>query len=322
MQIRSIATLALLFGTVAVTGVSLLPVQAQDKAAPPTVMAKIVVTAEGEKDQKPPEVKREDVVVKVGKERMQVKHWEAAKGQYADLALFILIDDVLDPSTGGLWGDVKEFIQAQPATTFIGVGYMRNGAVSIAQDLTSDHDKAVKALRLPAGNPGTYGNPYLCLMDLIKRWPKHGGRREVLMITDGIDRMRQRSSAMDVMTPSVDVRSASNAAQREGILVYSFYARGVGHLYRGNSWAASGGQNGLAQLADETGAESYFLGYNDPVSFKPYFTDLQNLLDNQYWLALDMKPGTKVALKSINISTEVSGVELVSADSISVPAAK
>jgi hypothetical protein len=81
------------------------------------------------RDQKLPP---EDVVVQVGKERMQVKHWEAARGQYADLALFILIDDVLDPSTGGLFGDVKEFIQSQPPTTLVGVGYMRNGTVSVS----------------------------------------------------------------------------------------------------------------------------------------------------------------------------------------------
>jgi hypothetical protein len=34
--------------------------------------------------------------------------------------LFILIDDVLDPSTGGLFGDIREFIKAQPPTALIG----------------------------------------------------------------------------------------------------------------------------------------------------------------------------------------------------------
>jgi hypothetical protein len=199
---------------------------------------------------------------------------------------------------------------------------MRNGTVSVSQDPTNDHDKAVKALRLPSGNAGTYGNPYLSLTDLIKRWPDHGGRKEVLMITDGIDRLRQRSSQMDYLSPSVDVNSASTAAQRAGILVHSFYARGVGHLNRTNTWAASGGQSGLAKLAEETGGDAYFLGFNDPVSFKPYLEDLQRDLDNQYWLALDVKPGSKPALKRIDISTEVSGAEIVSADNIFIPAAK
>jgi hypothetical protein len=266
-------------------------------------MAKILVTVDGVKDNQPPELKPEDVIVKVGKERMQVKHWEAAKGKYADLALFILIDDVLDPSTGGLFGDVKDFIKAQPATTLVGIAYMRNGTISVAQNLTNDHDAAVKALRLPVGNMGTYGNPYLSLTSLIKSWPDHGGRKEVLMITDGIDRMRPQSSRLDWMSPSTDVNTASSAAQRAGILVHSFYARGVGHMTRTNSAAASGGQNGLAKLAEETGADAYFMGYSDPVSFKPYLEDLQKELDNQYWLAFDVKPGSKPALKPVNIST-------------------
>jgi hypothetical protein len=85
---------------------------------------------------------------------------------------------------------------------------------------------------------------------------------------------------------------------------------------RTNTWAASGGQSGLAKLADETGAESYFLGYSDPVSFKPYLEDLQRILDNQYWLAFDIKAGSKPALKRMNASTEVSGAEIVSADNV------
>lgn len=298
------------------------PAPAQDKPTTQMVMAKLLVTVEGVKDKQPPELKPDDVVVKVGKERMQIKHWEAAKGKYADLALFILIDDVLDPSTGGLFGDVKEFIKAQPATTLVGIAYMRSGTISVAQDLTNDHEAAVKALRLPTGNTGAYGNPYLSLTSLIKKWPDHGGRKEVLMITDGIDRLRQKSSRMDYMAPSTDVDTASSAAQRAGVLVHSFYARGVGHMTRTNSAAASGGQSGLAKLADETGADSYFLGYGDPVSFKPYLEDLQKALENQYWLAFDVKPGSKTALKRVKVSTEVSGAEIVTADNVFIPAAK
>jgi hypothetical protein len=142
------------------------------------------------------------------------------------------------------------------------------------------------------------------------------------MITHGIDRMRRKTSRMDVMGPSTDVDSASSAAQRAGILVHSFYATGVGHLTRTNSWAASGGQNGLAKLAEETGADSYFLGYSTPVSFKPYLEELQRVLDNQYWLAFDIKPGSKPALKWVDVSTEVPGAEIVSANNVFVPAAK
>jgi hypothetical protein len=322
MSVRLLSGFVLAVAALVVTCLASVSAPAADQPSTQLVMAKLLVTVEGVKDKEPPELQPEDVLVKVGKERVKVKHWEAAKGKYADLALFILVDDALDSSAGGLFGDVKDFIQAQPQTTLVGIAYMRSGTAAIAQDLTNDHDKAVKALRLPTGNPGTYGNPYLCLADLIKRWPNHGGRREILMITDGIDRMRHQSSRMDYMAPSTDVDTASQAAQRAGILVHSFYARGGGHMTRTNTWAANGGQSGLAKLADETGADAYFLGYSDPVSFKPYLEDLQKVLNNQYWVAFDVKPGSKPALKRVDVSTEVSGAEIVSADNVFIPAAK
>jgi len=305
----------------AIAGLGSSRVVSQEKPASAVVMAKLLVTAEVDKDKKAPEIKLSDVAVKVGKERVPVKHWEAATGQYGGLALFILIDDVLDPSTGGLFGDIRDFIKAQPATTLIGVGYMRNAGVTVAQDLTNDHEAAAKAVRLPTGSSGS-ANPYLSLNSLIKKWPDHGGRKEVLMITDGIDRLRPRSSRMDLMAPSSDVSTASTAAQKAGVLVYSFYATSVGHMVRTNSAAASGGQSGLAKLSEETGGDSYFMGYSNPVSFKPYLEDLQKCLDNQYWLAIDIMPGSKPSLKRVDVSTEVPGVELITADSIFVPAAK
>src|SRR6266851_7871527 len=89
---------------------------------------------------------------------------------------------------------------------------MNNNTLSIAQDLTNDHDKASKALRIPLGNPGANGSPYLSLMDLIKRWPDHGGRKEVLVISDGIDRFRRQRSRIEAMSPSTDADLAGNAA--------------------------------------------------------------------------------------------------------------
>jgi len=229
-----------------------------------------------------------------------------------------VVDDACDSSLGGLLDDVRAFIQTQPATTLIGVAYMNNNTVSIAQDLTNDHDKAYKALRIPLGNPGTHGSPYLSLMDLVKRWPEHGGRKEVLVISDGIDRFRRQRSRMEAMSPSADADSASNAAQRAGVLVHSIYALGAGHLGR-NTWVLNGGQNGLARIADETGGESFFLGYQNPPSFKPYLDQLQVMLTNQYWLAFEVKRGKKAGLQAVKTDTEVSGAEIVSANSVFVP---
>jgi hypothetical protein len=297
------------------------PTWAKDPPETSPVTVKMLVTAQGAQGKKLPDLAPEDIIVKQGNEHFKVTQWTPATGENGSLGLFILIDEASDPSLGGFLDDVRSFIQAQPVTTLVGVGYMSNATVRIAKDLTNDHDKASNALRLPLGNPGAYGSPYLSLTDLIDRWPDHGGRKEVLMITDGVDRFRGQYSRLSALSPSPDLDSASSVCQRAGILVHSIYARGTGHRSR-NIWILTGGQNGLAQLADETGGEAFFLGYQNPVSFKPYLDQLQTILGNQYWLEFEMKPGKKAELRSVDIDAEISGVDISSANGVFVPAAQ
>jgi hypothetical protein len=64
------------------------------------------------------------------------------------------LDDGADSSLGLLLDELKAFINAQPSTTSVGVGYMHNATVRIAQNLTTDHAAAANALRLPMGQQG------------------------------------------------------------------------------------------------------------------------------------------------------------------------
>ena len=154
--------------------------------------------------------------------------------------------------------DLKTFINAQPSTTAIGVGYMRNATVQIAQNFTTDHAAAAKALRLPLASVGAYGSPYLSVIDLMKRWPASQNRREVLMVTDGIDRAR-RSIPWRGLYINPDVDSASDVAMRTGTIIHTIYAPGAGRRGR-NYWEATNGQSGIAKLSDVTGGESFFSG--------------------------------------------------------------
>src|SRR6185437_9085788 len=104
--------------------------------------------------------------------------------------LFVLIDDTLDTSIGNHLQELKDFLKAQPGTTQIGVGYMSNATFQLAQNFTGDHNAAINAIRLPRGGLSTMDSPYLSLISLVKSWPKQNVRREVLMVTDGIDRLR------------------------------------------------------------------------------------------------------------------------------------
>ena len=162
----------------------------QQTATTTTVPVRIAVTANVASDKRMPQINPEDVVVKQGKQRLQVTEWVPAQGERAGLDLFILIDDASSSRLGSNLDELRTFINAQPPTTSVGVGYMRNAGVQIAQNLTHDHAAAAKALRLPFGSTGAYGSPYLSVIDLMTRWPESQNRHEVVMVTDGIDRAR------------------------------------------------------------------------------------------------------------------------------------
>ena len=112
-----------------------------------------------------------------------------------------------------------------------------------------------------------------------------------------------------------DVDSASTVAQRSGTIVHTLFTRGVGRL-GSNFWEISNGQNGMAKLSDETGGESFALGTQSPVSFKPYLDSLQGTLDNQYILEFQAIPGDKSQPRYVQLTTEIAGVEFNSADSV------
>jgi hypothetical protein len=293
------------------------PLLAQQRRAAVPVRMTVTVRLL-DKDKRMPDVSREDVIVRQDNHRLKVTGWRSARGGQAGLDLFILLDDTSDPSLGSQLDDLHAFINAQPQTTSVGVGYMRNATVQIVQNFTAEHSQAAKALRLPVASSGAYGSPYLSVIDLMKRWPGHSNRREVIMVTDGIDRARggPRYRGLSFITPDVD--SASRVAQRTGTIIHTIFTRGVGRL-GSNFWEITNGQNGIAKLSDETGGWSFYLGTQNSVSFQPYLDDLQSILDNQFLLDFQALPGKKAGLQHVRLTTEVAGVELDSADSVWVP---
>jgi hypothetical protein len=296
------------------------PAHAGDKTDPAGRPVQMTVTLRvlGE-NKRMPEVTREDIVVKQGKERLHVTGWRPVAANHGGIDLFLLIDDAASPSVGSQFGDLRQFILSQPPNTAVGVGYMRNGSVQVVQDFTTDHSLAARVLRLPFASSGAYGSPYLSVIDLMKRWPQGANRREVVMISDGIDRFRggPRHRGLGPISPDVD--AASRVAQRTGTTIHSIFTRGVGRLGN-NYWEITNGQNAMAKLSNETGGQSYSLGPQNAVSFRPYLEDIQTSLDNKYVLEFRAMPGKKSGLQYVRLTTEVAGVELNAADSVWVKA--
>jgi hypothetical protein len=246
-----------------------------------------------------------------------------------------MIDDTLDPGVGNSLQELKDFVAAQPATTLIAVAYMSNAGIQLTQNFTADKDQVVKAIRLPRGSTSSMDSPYLSLIALTKGWTPQKVRRVVLMVSDGIDRLRGerpdvvqmgrggRSITAPVYhsmpTISTDAEIASEAAQRSNVVFYALYAAGVGRLAR-SGWDLQVGLSGLTKIADETGGEVFSLGTSQLVSFAPYLDRLQKQLNNQYYLVFDAEGGKKAGFQRVKIKTTAANSEILAPDNVWVPA--
>lgn len=321
--------------------------RAQGAAVPVHV---VITDAALEGNAAPPRLDMSAVKVKQGKNYLKVTQLVPARGDAATLQLFILIDDTLDTSIGNHLQELKEFVKAQPSSTLVGVGYMANAGVNVVQNFTQDHNAAINAIRLPRGSTSTMDSPYLSLISLVKGWPPQKVRREVLMVTDGIDRLRGESPQISQMGPnsrmgansrmgpsygpsygpgvyhsmpqiSQDATTASEISQRYNVIVYSIYGVGVGRMGR-SSWDAQLGISGLDKIAQETGGECFSLSTTQLVSFKPYLDRLANQLANQYFLAFDAVPKNKGSLQRVKLETEIPNSELLAPDNVWVETPK
>jgi len=280
------------------------------------VPVQMIVSVEAKHGEAVPPINRHDIIVHQGKSVRPVTGWVPATGNSAGLALAILIDDSASADIGTQLNDIRHFIQEQAPTTLVAVGYMENGTVAITQNFTLDHGAAAQTVRLTQGYFGAEASPYLSLSDLIKRLPANPAvpRREVLMITSGLDTVYQGTF------PNPYVDAAVEHSQCAGIVVYSLYTPSAGHF--GHSpWLTNWGQNYLAELSEQTGGESYYnLGPQAPVAFAPYLNQLSRQLANQFLLTFLAEPQKKAGREPVKITSEIHSIDFVHADRVCVRA--
>jgi hypothetical protein len=286
---------------------------ARAQSAPSNVSVNTVVTALGPDYTAPPAITKDDVSVYSGKTKLNVTGWEPAKGDHGNLQLAILIDDAIAPSAIGLqFNDLKNFIREQPSDTEVGIFYAQFGTVNAAAKFSSDHDAVAKKLRLPLGRrAGASPSIYLSLSDLAKKWPGNAPRREVLLLTSGLDRLEP-----GVQDPYFD--QAVSDVQRSGVHVDSIY---VGPLRLGLSFFGMIAQGNLGQITTDSGGDGFFQGVSTPVSFKPFLNQLNTILRNQYLVTFQAPASSKKKgdLRSISIRTEQSKVRLLYPRRVLVP---
>jgi hypothetical protein len=274
--------------------------------------ATFTVTAVGKKDADVANIPKDNVQLFQGKDRKQIGDWKKDDSLY----LAILIDDSLDSRIGGELGNLREFIMAQPPSTSIMVGYISDNGTRVLQDFTPNHELAAKALRIPIGLGSIGDSPYLGTIDLLKRWPKTGPRRSVILITSGIDFFR--GTGFGPFYPDLD--PLISRAERQNTNIWTIYYPSASH--RGRSfYLGNNAQNNLDKLSQDTGAESYFLGTQSPVSIKPYLDEIGVHLSNQYLLTFAGNGGAKGKYQAMKVKTGLKDVEFLTPASVWVPPA-
>jgi hypothetical protein len=305
-------TLAFLF----LAFVTLLAAQTAAAGAAPqagiqNVPVTTVVTVLGPNYATPPALGKSDVIVRTGNRREDVVAWDAAQGEKSTLEFAIVIDDLAN--INNQLDDIRKFISAQSKGTSVGLFYASNGITQAIAPFSTDHDAVAKKVRITTGFPGASTSIYLSLMDVMSKWHAGNARREILVIADGIDRFRGDPDSPDVML-------TIEKAQKAGIMIHTLYARGGGREGR-NLFRVNYGQSNLAQMADETGGESFFQGLDTPIAFTPFLEQLDMVLHNQYFLTFTTPRSMKKKgeLRSFRVSTEQHNVEIAHAREIWVP---
>jgi len=272
-----------------------------DQGGPQGPSAVITVDPKGSGELAQP-VPQAAVRAKVAGKDAPVAEWHhyGAQAAQPNLQLVLLIDDGARSSLGLHMKEIQRFLTEQPPTTEVALAYMRNGTAVLTTPFTTNHEQVAQTLRIPLSSPGTNGSPYFALSDLLKRWPAHdpNERREVVMITDGID--RYNGLRYDPSNPYIS--GTIRDVIRNRVVVYSVYYHDAGFADRTFAGVDSG-QNYLTQLCQAAGGEFFYQGTGNPVDFTPFLDQINRKLANQYELTVTPPAGAK---NIVNLKVQVS----------------
>jgi len=265
-----------------------------------TIPISIYTKKELREDQTSEIIQADRLTVKENKEDQTILSIRSVSN--TPLALAVLIQDDLTGNINLQLRDIAKFITGMPKGTRVMVAYIRGGTLQIRQKFTDDLEKAAKSIRIVSGAGAGSNGPYAGVADALKRFDSlPAGRRAVLLVSDGVDTSNGVSAASSFQ--SVDFDRAVTRAQKMSVAIYSFFTP-TSLSDSGSTQLTLGGQGALNKLSEETGGRAFFQGSLAPISFDPFFRDLNILLGRQFaltYLSTNMKKGYyKVEVASTN----------------------
>jgi hypothetical protein len=257
--------------------------------------ARIVVTVADHMNHKPQALKREDIS---GVGSMRIENVSPLRGEGE---LYILIDEAADYDFGAKLDDIRHFVESQPASTAVGVAYIKDGELKIAQPPTRVRETASRALHAPGGSRAA--SPYCALSSLVAGWPGDARQRAVVMITSGMD-----STAVGAICVNAEMAIAD--AQRAGVAVYAIYHPAAN--YDQQAWrAVDSGVVDLSHVCYETGGEAYFIGHGPMETIASFLDDVAEHLTNQYVVTVSFDYAREAGFQQVYLNGAVPGMELM-----------
>lgn len=273
------------------------------------VPARVVISAGHFYSAQPPVLTPEDVDVTEGVDSLPVLSVTPLHGP---VEIFILVDNCSSCEPGTKFEELRKFINSQPPATSIGVAYIRDGKLEIAQSPSSDRKQAIKTLNVPTGSQPS--NPFFALADLITQWKPDSSRHIVVMISNGLD------PKADGISQNGPAEASIEAAERSGVAVFAMYHPSAD--YAAADWEKLyAGQVQLSHVATESGGEAYFLGFGPMPSLAPFLNDVADHLANQYQVEFLAKPGAAGTLDEVVVKSRNRDVDIMAPARVWIPAA-
>jgi hypothetical protein len=261
-----------------------------------------------------PSVSPQNLNLKVNGKEAQVTNLVPLQGANGGLELVVLLDSGSRNSLGNQMDEIAKFIKSLPPNAKSTIGYMENGRAILAGPLSADHDAVLRGLHITSGISGANGSPYFSLSDLANHWPSGdtAARREVVMVTDGVDEYNRRFDPDDPY-----VQAAMRDSVKAGLVVYTIYWTGRGRA-DSTEYANNTGQSLMFIVAEATGGKSFWEGMGNPVSFAPYFDELSRRFKNQYELVFTMPFNGKPQVEPMKLKFSAPGADVAAPQQVFV----
>jgi len=223
------------------------------------------------------------------------------------LSLAILIQDDLTSDFNLHIRDLAKFVEQLPRGTRVMVAYMGAGSLNVRQKFTDDLAKASKSFRIVFGSASAAPrSPFESVSDALDRFDAlPGGRRAILMVSNGLDLSSGSLSASPSM--SVELQASIRKAQRKNVAVYGIFSPGVSGI--GAPLGVLNGQGSISVLTEETGGRLFNNLSSTPVNINPFLQQFGVLIGRQFlltYISTNMKKGYyKVEVKSTNPEVKI-----------------